>query len=381
VKPEELVEIEPNGPDVVTALANLRGVYEELYGSTHTAGAVAAILWDQLLKWRRGALRDPSLKRSALRAKVGFGGESVSDETVDKALSTVASNLWIFGHARAASSAAGVSKLRGPMPNPERCTFTINGSRYLVTIAGPTGNDRGDRKRNSLWLEPRFTRVPDEPYVLARLSRACPDRQRHGVQLLEVEFVSLPGEKDANELLALADAFAISVHGVAGTLGQKDPGVFESGIDLAEGVEDGNGKVVAVVGHDGSGNERVRVGVSVEADTLLRAAGRALAAAPHRFVHSITLSLRTVVALSAWDGLTSHVYARLGERDPIREISPRDGAVVETTRGLDIAVFVVGDWAHLTFSRRLPDVRLYSEMIQSDPLAFLDWLLEDVISS
>ena len=139
MKPEEIVEDEPE--DVVSVLDTIRSRYFDRFPSSGTEGVVAGILWDHLLAWKRGGRRMP-LRRAKLRALVQEEGLNVTDGAVDKALQSFAMNLSAFSN-----DDGGDNVVVG---GPDELT---------ITILGPTGNDRGDRQRDSLWLLPLFARA------------------------------------------------------------------------------------------------------------------------------------------------------------------------------------------------------------------------------
>jgi hypothetical protein len=166
---QENISEPPPVERLLAAVQSLRGEYFRRYAVEQSAPRVVAdVLWGRLEDWVRsgGRTRHPrSLTRRDLRLLVQQQHDyNASDASIDKALQTLGENLTILGRPRAEFVVKEGRRKRfarpeEPLFDPDYCLFDVDGVEYLVTVVGPTGSDRGDRTRDSLYLLPRIKPV------------------------------------------------------------------------------------------------------------------------------------------------------------------------------------------------------------------------------
>lgn len=142
-----------------------------MYTKAGTHRRVARELWRRVIAWvgRGKPSTRPVLTRDELRAKINL--PLTQEPAFKDALTALRNNLRILGNhprpARPVGARATEPYDRYDVGVDEvACTFDIAGTPHLVRVFGPTGNDRPDGQRNSLWLEPKFKQLANIAPVL-----------------------------------------------------------------------------------------------------------------------------------------------------------------------------------------------------------------------
>lgn len=390
LKQESKQETKLLGPLLLAAIERMRARYFELYTAEGATRFVAQELWDRFVDWvKTGKSEMPkSLRRRELRLLMTTKYElATSKDAIAKALQTLAQNLSIFGYARGLfyDGSNLIRPFDPVMPNLAESFCTIGETSWLLKLLGPTGNDRGDRTRDALYLilHPTLVSLPTPQGVLRDGMVARPRPVRLTLRKLEVSF-SAPRERRKaaaviDELLQSALAAAAAVHGAKGVFQKRRSGKFE-----ADFVTDGCGgwteaEVVKTV------PDAVALLLSIEYRYPFRAydLGKVVAEIPSSILDGIALSYQSLNAIDSIEKFKESAEYRLErklrDRFGAATALPERGWVIELTSGVTLGVRVsvvpgLSRW-FISFERRARSVVLSPVVTNFDLPAFLDWLV------
>jgi hypothetical protein len=388
LKQESKQETKLLGPLLLAAIERMRARYFELYTAEGATRFVAQELWDRFVDWvKTGKSEMPkSLRRRELRLLMTTKYKLVtSKDAIAKALQTLAQNLSIFGYARGLfyDGSSLIRPFDPVMPNLAESFCTIGETSWLLKLLGPTGNDRGDRTRDALYLilHPTLVSLPTPQGVLR--DRVRPPVEMSRLRKLEVSF-SAPRERRKaaaaiDELLQFALAAAVAMHGAKGVFQKRRGGKFE-----ADFVTNGCGcwteaEVVKTV------PDAVALLLSIEYRYPFRTydLGKVVAGIPSSILDGIALSYQSLNAIDTIEKFKESAEYRLErklrDRFGAATALPERGWVIELTSGVTLGVRVsvvpgLSRW-FISFERRARSVVLSPVVTNFDLPAFLDWLV------
>jgi hypothetical protein len=240
----DIWEPEQDDNDRVRAVKALLRLYERDHlrqSAAHTA--VVHVLGKETVEWlRRGApeQRKPLLSTAELTARLETKGASTGVSRFHKVLREIGTNLATLG--QPVHVLREIRERFAPLGMPERtlprgeyrvntraCTFAIDGKPTIVTLAGPTPEDRGERaRRGGFFLEPRYEEAPSERPPIVDIDLAPFASSRFQCLL---EHPRAEGANGRANLRALFGGLPLTLFGTVGALSIIDSDDTEESYD------------------------------------------------------------------------------------------------------------------------------------------------------